>query len=334
MVFLFVVACGSRQSSVKVGLGIPESPWPVKVVKKLESLPNRMIHGDEVIAEYQEIRFHSKSLIDDSKPLRHGLSQYEARSSKEPLSHAQKLDHFLFEREIFDEVMSVIFKRIIRKKGLVFKKGESLTQLLSRSDLRGYVKIYFKPPEFQLTEAGEWPIVFGDEEARETFDFFGNFNCPDCVKTLNSLVERMGKENTFNIRFRFSAVPGSPKQKELVETALCIKEQGLQKFYNFYYNIADRTKAIGEYEILGLVRSLGVNVDQMNQCRFGGALNVVSQYHFDYSRLLRISKLPTVVLRGHRLEGPTSLKFVARFLARPTDPSIVERAKRWMKSHF
>ena len=391
LVSIILISCGGSSKKESIALVPAKSPWPVEVVKDLESLPNRLGFGDTLIAEYGQRQWHSRDLVKKSQELELALKDYQNVDFSQEKNKAQALSLYLAEKRVFDISMQMILGSVrrgillnlarenkmdmqdfIKSKVLgpssvpdrkkvaqmIFDQGldpEKLTpkqfdnffqteqmklqqaqinHYLQKLELKTPIKVHFKPPSITIEDSGEWPIILGNLEARESIDFFGNFRCPSCAKNLNYLAGRMAKEQNFNIRFRFAATNKDQIRKMLVEAALCVKEQGLQKFFNFYYGFAEKTGPFVEDEMVDLARAEGVNIDQFNQCRFGGAFANIAKYHSDYSSYLGISTVPVFFVRGQMFRGPVDPKKVESVLPKTVKLSIFARIKAWFSKLF
>ncbi|MBI3541711.1 MAG: thioredoxin domain-containing protein, partial [Deltaproteobacteria bacterium] len=141
---------------------------------------------------------------------------------------------FVKEKQIPKEQIAQLKDRIYAYMKMQ-KKQEQMQSLIVKLSKEHKVELYFGKPSVKMNiEIGTSP-TFGKKDSKVKIVEFSDFQCPFCsraAKTVQELKKKYG--NKIEFAFKQYPLPMHPNAKPASEAALCVNEQGSEKFWKYH----------------------------------------------------------------------------------------------------
>lgn len=156
----------------------------------------------------------------------------------------------------------------------------------------------------------------GPADARVTLVKYGDFECPHCG-ALHPIVQGARKAFGGNLRFVFRHFPLRSSHPHALAAAKAVEAAGEQdRFWEMYDRLYQRQTELGEADLVGHARELGLDVERFRRSLGERAHEVRVREDLASAAASGARGTPTLFINGERYEGPLERDEIFAALAR------------------
>jgi protein-disulfide isomerase len=143
----------------------------------------------------------------------------------------------------------------------------------------------------------------GTANAPITIVEFADFQCPYCA-TAQPIVEEVLKQYKGKVRFVFKNYPLVQIHPEAIPAAIaaeCANKQ--DKYWQMHDGLFENHKKLGEETYIKIAQSIGLKIDDFNNCRKDQSIRDKINTEMEYGQSLGINATPAFYINGIQLMG-------------------------------
>ncbi len=215
----------------------------------------------------------------DAKRVEQLVKQYRSRLPKDDARARQMVENAL-SRQAREEARKKLRDTWLREAGF---------QLL------------LEPPRAPVTLSPQDPAE-GPENAPVVIVEFSDFQCPYCrrvARTLKRIRRRYGE--LVRVVHKPFPIASHSRSRAAAEAALCAADQG--KYEAFHDWIFEHGNQLGDEQLAGEAKALGLDMDAFNSCYGSKAHDAYIQASITQGRILGVTATPSFFINGRFLEG-------------------------------
>lgn len=215
----------------------------------------------------------------------------------------REFDKFVKEKGIPKEQVAQLRDRIMAFMKMQ-KKQEQVQALIVKLSKEHKVELFFGKPNIKMNiEMGNSP-TFGSKDAKVKIVEFSDFQCPFCsraAKTVSELKKIYGKKVEF--AFKQYPLPMHPQARPASEAALCVNEQGSDKFWKFHDAAFAHQDKLDAESLKKYAKDSGVKMDQFNKCFDEKKFAKDVDADMAYGNKIGVRSTPTFFINGKPVAG-------------------------------
>ena len=225
----------------------------------------------------------------------------------EPSVSNSEFDKFVKEKGIPKEQIPQLKDRIYAYMKMQ-KKQDQLQALIVKLSKEHKVELYFGKPNVKMDiQIGESP-TFGPKDSKVKIVEFSDFQCPFCsraAKTVIELKKIYGKKVEF--AFKQFPLPMHPNARPAAEAALCVAEQGNEKFWKFHDAAFANQDKLDADSLKKYAKSAGVDDAKFEKCVTDKKYSKAVEEDMAYGNKVGVHSTPTFFINGKPIAGAQPL---------------------------
>lgn len=151
------------------------------------------------------------------------------------------------------------------------------------------------------TESG--PMILGNSSADILIEEFSDVECPACGQ-ISPQVEEVVRNNSDIVRLHYYHFPLSYHEQAFpaAEATLCADDQS--KGFEYLGELFTNSKNLGDDYFTSLAESMGLNMEQFNNCMDNHEKKAVVQSHQREGKARQIPGTPSIFVNGEMVKWP------------------------------
>ena len=240
-------------------------------------------------------------LTDLAKKANLGLDDYlqkETEKAKKDVSE-KAVAEFLKQHGVAkpDEVPARIKDQV---RGLIHMQS-----LISSQTKKNQVEFYLKrpmAPKLDFNMAGE--ASWGNADAPIQVVEFSDFQCPFCAKgkeRLNQLKKEYGKK--LHVVYKNFPLPMHPDAMPAANAALCVNEQGADKFWAFHDVLFENQQKLSADDLKAYAKKVGADTKKFEECFAASKYKGQIEASQKEGQKMGVNSTPTFYVNGQPVHG-------------------------------
>jgi protein-disulfide isomerase len=331
MAFVVVSACTDQQAKAKPNIIHKDAPKPGVVAKiNGEEITEDQLIGDDKL-DFFDLKKREYDLKMDrlNKLMVDKLVGAEAKAAnmstedflnKKVVGGEIKISDkdykkFVAEKHIPDSQINPQIKERIMSYLQSLKKQELVQEHVAKLTKGQPVEAYFSKPKMEVkVDVGNAPF-FGKEGAPITIVEFSDFQCPFCSRGADVVHELKAKYgNKIKLAFKQFPLPMHKDARPAAEAALCVNEQGMDKFWKFHDAAFKNQDKLDAANLEKFAKDSGANVDKYKECIGSKKHAGDVQKDMEYGEKIGVKSTPTFFVNGQLVSGAVPIEQFAEII--------------------
>ncbi len=317
---LVIVACSDQQAKAKPHFVYKDSPKP-GVLAKIggEEITEETLVGDDKLDFFElkkkeyELKMErlNKLLVDkligaEAKKAGMPLEEYMDKKVTQGEMKISDKDYnkFVKDKHIPDAQITPQIKERIQAYMKTQKKQEMVEAYVAKLTKNSPIEVYFAKPRMQVNvEVGNSPF-FGKSNAPVTIVEFSDFQCPYCGKAAETVTEIKKKYgNKVKIAFKHFPLPMHKDAKPASEAAMCVNEQGTEKFWKFHDKLFKNQDKLDTASLEKFAKESGADTKKFDDCVGTKKFKMQVEKDLEYGEKIGVKSTPTFFVNGQLISG-------------------------------
>jgi protein-disulfide isomerase len=325
LAFAVVSACTDQQAKAKPNIVHKEAPKPGIVAK----INGEEITEDQLIGDDKLDFFDLKKREYDLKMERLNKLMVDKLVGAEAKAAGMSTEDFLNKKVVGGEIKisDKDYKKFVADKHIpesqinpqIKERITSYLQSLKKQELvqehvakltKGQpVEAYFSKPKMEVkVEVGNAPFM-GKQGAPITIVEFSDFQCPFCSRGADVVHQLKAKYgNKMQLAFKQFPLPMHKDARPAAEAALCVNEQGSDKFWKFHDVAFKNQDKLDPASLEKFAKESGANVDKYKECVGAKKYSDAVQKDMEYGEKIGVKSTPTFFVNGQLVSGAVPIE--------------------------
>jgi len=325
VLFAIIAACTNHDAKARPNFVYKDAPKP-GVVAKIgdEEITEEALIGDDKL-DFFDIKKHeyelkmerlNKLLIDkligaEAKKANMSTDDYIAKNvTKGELKISDKdYNKFVAEKHIPESQITPQIKERINAYLQNQKKQDLVQDYIAKLTKAHPVEVYFTKPKMMVNvEVGDAPI-WGKKDASVTIVEFSDFQCPFCSRAAETVNELKKKYNgKIKIAFKTFPLPMHHDAMPAAEAALCINEQGEDKFWKYHDELFKNQEKLDAANLAKYAKDVGADTKKFDDCVKANKYKDAVQKNTSYGETIGVKSTPTFFINGQLVSGAVPIE--------------------------
>ena len=217
---------------------------------------------------------------------------------------------FVKEKRIPESQLNPQIKERITSYLQTQKRSEVLNNYVAKLTKSQPVEVYFAKPKMEVkVDVGSSP-VWGKADAPVTIVEFSDFQCPFCSRGAEVVTEIKKKygEKKVKIAFKNFPLPMHREAKPASEMAMCVNEQGVEKFWKFHDLAFKNQDKLDEASLTKYAKDSGADPAKATECFKAGKFKDVVAKDMEYGEKTGVRSTPTFFINGQLVSGAVPIE--------------------------
>lgn len=330
-IFAVLSACTDQQAKAKPNFVHKDAPKP-GVVAKIggEEITEEALIGDDKLdffdlkkREYDlKMERLNKLMVEKligAEAKKAGISTEDFINKKVTGGEIKISDKdykkFVADKHIPESQINPQIKERINSYLQTLKKQELVTAYIAKLTKGNPVEVYFNKPKMEVkVEAGNSPS-FGSKDAPIQVVEFSDFQCPFCARgadVMHELKKKYGSKLHFS--FKQFPLPMHKDARPASEAALCVNEQGSDKFFKFHDVLFKNQDKLDAANLEKFAKESGADVTKFKECFGAKKYAKAVQDDIDYGEKIGVKSTPTFFVNGQLVSGAVPIEQFAEII--------------------
>ncbi len=265
----------------------------------------------DVFSARQEFYQAQKRAVDDM--VRQAVLEHLAKDEKKSVDEFVQGEMAKAKKKVGDkEVTAFLKERNVGKpeevpvqlkdqvRGLIYMQN-----LVAKETKSNPVELYLKRPTAPKLEfAAKGDPTWGKDDAPVTIIEFSDFQCPFCAKGKDRVVQ-LKKEYGKKIRIIYKnlPLPMHPDARPAAEAAMCINDQGADKFWKFHDILFENQQKLSEADLKGYAKKVGADEKKFEECFKAKKFASVIDASMEEARKFGVNSTPSFFVNNQPIRG-------------------------------
>lgn len=194
-------------------------------------------------------------------------------------------------------------------RGLLHMQG-----LVAAATRNNKVELYLKRPKLSnpVSFKTEGEASWGDDKSAVTIVEFSDFQCPYCAQAkdmINNIKKQYGKK--IRVVFKNFPLPPHmhPEARIAAEAAMCVNEQGSEKFWKFHDVLFENQSKLQEADLKEYAKKIGADRKKFDECLSAKKFAAHIDAGMEEARVNGINSTPTFYINGQPMRGAREADF-------------------------
>ena len=318
--FTIVVACTDQQAKAKPNMVFKTAPRPGVLAKiGTEEITEDALIGDDKV-DFFDLKKREYELKMDrlNKLMVEKLIGNEAKKANMSLDDYLKKNvtkgdikvsdaeykKFVAEKHIPETQINPQIKDRINEYLKSQKKQDMVTAYVAKLTKSAPIEVYFQKPKMSVdVQAGDSPFI-GSAKAAVTIVEFSDFQCPFCSRaadTVHELKKKYG--DRIKLAYKNFPLPMHKDARPAAEAALCVNEQGMDKFWKFHDLAFKNQDKLDTNSLQKFAKDSGVDSKKFSDCITAKKFASAVQKDLEYGEKIGVKSTPTFFVNGQIVNG-------------------------------
>jgi protein-disulfide isomerase len=320
LVFIVMVSCTDKQAKAKPNFVNKPAPKPGLLAKiGGEEITEEGLIGDDKLDFFDlkkrefELKMDrlNKLVIEkligaEAKKANMSLDDYIAKKVVGGDIKISDKDYnkFVAEKNIPQSQINPQIKERIMAYLQGQKKQEMIDGYVAKLTKANPVEVYFSKPKMNIAvEPGNGPSE-GGKDAKVTIVEFSDFQCPFCSRAATTMHEVKKKYgNKIRVVFRQFPLPMHKDALPASEMAMCVNEQGSDKFWKFYDFAFKNQDKLDVENLKKYAKDSGADAKKAEECFNAKKFAAAVRGDMEYGEKLGVKSTPTFFINGQLVAG-------------------------------
>ncbi len=224
---------------------------------------------------------------------------------------SQDVDNFIKQRRIPEDKINASLKDQAMRYLMAQDISEQVDRWLASQEKKHAIKIYLTEPaepRFSVDLSGA--PYRGGANARVTIVEFSDFQCPFCARASKTLA-KLDQIYADKIKLVYKHFPLSslhPDAELAAKTAVCVQQQGMDKFWRLHDKIFANIRMISLGALKDYSKELGVDMVRFKQCLESSLPVDVVNRDMAQAERMGFNATPAFLINGRIVQGAVPLE--------------------------